>query len=53
MIIRNDLQWYSDTGFICIKVGLFVRSKILYEIRIDHISEKGFMNGYSNREELS
>jgi hypothetical protein len=43
----------SDTGFISIKVGLFVRSKLLYEIRIDRISEKVVMNGYSSREELS
>jgi hypothetical protein len=48
MIYNDDI----DTGFICIKVGLFVRLKLLCEIRIYHISEKDVMNGYSNREEL-
>ena len=49
MIYNDD----SDTGFICVIVGLFVRSKMLYEIRIDRNSEKDVMNGYSNRVELS
>jgi len=49
-MIHND---DSDSGFICIKVGLFVRLKLLYEIRIYRISEKDVMNDYSNREELS
>lgn len=31
-------------------MGLFVRSKILSEIRIDRISEKDIMNSYSNKE---
>jgi len=35
----------SDIGFSCIKVGLFVGSTILYEIRTDRISEKDVMNG--------
>jgi hypothetical protein len=49
MIYNGDI----DTGFICIKIGLFVILKLLCEIRICRVSEKGVMNGYSNREELS